>query len=224
MPERRSNKQQPASGAASGSKNNRPWRPPKAKKTPTGWSAGYWIGTCIAAAALAGVGVHLYREYFPTEQRCPPEDDRFHDHCQEGRKHYVLSLDWTCLGTRRAEAMRAALSLPHDGKPLLGVGDVPSWLTDANAEALATAPCIQAVEPDLRCSHCKPTPKMSDEEMARSFAQTAPSRRQRSGSEPVAEQQQQQQAAAAEEATAAAEGDADAAAADESSQQEAPAD
>jgi hypothetical protein len=82
----------------------------------------------------------------------------------EGRKHYQLSLDWDCLGERRAEAMRMALSLPKDGKPLKGVGQVPSWLTNENAETLRKAPCMRGVVTDLRCRHCKPTPKPKTED------------------------------------------------------------
>lgn len=124
----------------------------------------------------------MYTELYPTVQRCPPEGDRFFDHCKEGRKHHVLSLDWSCLGPRRAEAMRMALGLPNDGQPLTGVGTVPSWLTDDNAAVLAKAPCIQGIYPDLACRHCKPTKKMSDEEMARSFAQSSAQGRQRRSS------------------------------------------
>jgi hypothetical protein len=62
--------------------------------------------------------------------------------------------------------MRAALSLDTEGKPLIGVGDLPSWLTDKNAEALRGAPCIRAVEEDKACWYCKPTPKASGESNA----------------------------------------------------------
>ena len=59
--------------------------------------------------------------------------------------------------------MRMALSLPSDGKPLKGVGEVPSWLTDDNAKVLKNAPCMQKMELDLACRHCKPTPRPSKE-------------------------------------------------------------
>jgi hypothetical protein len=62
--------------------------------------------------------------------------------------------------------MRAALSLDTEGKPLIGVGDLPSWLTDKNAEALRGAPCIRAVEEDKACWYCKPTPRASSESNA----------------------------------------------------------
>ena len=101
----------------------------------------------------------VYRERYPSEQRCPPETDRFHEHCKEGRQHYLLSLDWTCLGSRRAEAMREALSLPSDGRPLDGVGELPLWLTDENAETLRSSPCMRGVALDRACRYCKPTPK-----------------------------------------------------------------
>ena len=54
-----------------------------------------------------------------------------------------------------------ALGLETDGKPLAGVGNVPSWLTDDNAAALRNGPCIQGVQEDKACWHCKPTPKAS---------------------------------------------------------------
>jgi hypothetical protein len=107
----------------------------------------------LAVGLVVGaIAAHLY--FYPSQQRCPPEGDRFHDHCVEGRKHYVLKLDWTCLGERRAEVMRMALSLPSDGKPLVGVGEVPSWLTDENADVLRHSPCINGVRSDMVRDPC----------------------------------------------------------------------
>ena len=135
-------------------------RPPKQAKASRCCSPCLLIAVGISVLLICtSVAVIIYRERFPTEQRCPPETDRFYDHCKEGRKHYLLSLDWTCLGSRRAEAMRMALSLPSDGKALKGVGEVPSWLTDDNAEALRGAPCVRDVTMDKACRYCKPTPK-----------------------------------------------------------------
>lgn len=149
-------------------------------------SAPLWaLAASAIVSAAGGYGFHRYR--WPTEQRCPPEKDRFHEHCKEGRKvpsapafflpqilamltrccvppqHYVLSLDWSCLGVRRAEVMRAALSLPDDGKPMTGIGLVPSWLTEENAAALRSSPCMKDVELDLACWHCKPTPRTASQ-------------------------------------------------------------
>ena len=135
-------------------------RPPKKSASRSCW----WIfkGVLALAAALAAA-VPIYRERYPTKQRCPPETDRFYDHCKEGRQHYLLSLDWDCLGSRRAEAMREVLttlgSLPKDGKPLRGVGELPMWLTDENADYLDRSPCMKRVAPDRACRYCKPTPK-----------------------------------------------------------------
>ena len=56
-----------------------------------------------------------------------------------------------------------ALSLETGNKPLTGVGDVPSWLTDENAAALRGAPCVHGAEADKACWYCKPTPKPSSE-------------------------------------------------------------
>lgn len=87
----------------------------------------------LVGCALAGAVAVYYRRLYPLKQRCPPPDDRFHDHCSEGRKHYQIEIDWSCLGTKRSTAMRMALGIPTDDD-LSGVGRVPSWLTDAHAE------------------------------------------------------------------------------------------
>ena len=138
------------------------------KRKGSSWCGSCWcaaIGVTLLLAILVGaIAAHRYR--YPSKQRCPPEGDRFFDHCQEGRTHYRLKLDWDCLGPRKSEIMRAALSLDTEGKPLIGVGDLPSWLTDKNAEALRGAPCIRAVEEDKACWYCKPTPKASGESNA----------------------------------------------------------
>lgn len=130
----------------------------------------------VTTAVLLGggaYGFHVYQERYPKEQRCPPEGDRFHDHCKEGRKHYVLSLDWSCLGPRRAEAMRMALSLPSDGKPLRGVGEIPSWLTEENAKALSGAPCMKGIVLDMACRYCKPSKKPTKQSNEALAAQAA---------------------------------------------------
>jgi hypothetical protein len=158
----------PATAAAANSNNasqkHKHWHHQRDKKKQRATSSTSMfrrlVKALLLAGALAGGGFLAFREYqerYPKEQRCPPEDDRFHDHCKEGRKHYVLSLDWTCLGSRRAEAMRMALSLPSDGKPLKGVGEIPSWLTDENAEALRNAPCMKAMALDMACRYCTPS-------------------------------------------------------------------
>ena len=138
------------------------------KRKGSSWYGSCWcaaIGVTLLLAILVGaIAAHRYR--YPSKQRCPPEGDRFFDHCQEGRTHYRLKLDWDCLGPRKSEIMRAALSLDTEGKPLIGVGDLPSWLTDKNAEALRGAPCIRAVEEDKACWYCKPTPRASSESNA----------------------------------------------------------
>ena len=56
-----------------------------------------------------------------------------------------------------------ALSMPRDGKALKGVGHIPSWLTDDNAKALSSAPCVSEMQLDMACRHCKPTPKPNRE-------------------------------------------------------------
>ena len=143
-------------------KAHKPWnRPKKPKKPPRSRCCIAIVSVALLTIVVVGAAAayYLYRERYPLEQRCPPEGDRFHDHCKEGRKHYLLKLDWSCLGHRRAEAMRMALSLPDDGKPLEGVGEIPSWLTADNAKALTGAPCMREVLLDMACRYCKPTPK-----------------------------------------------------------------
>ena len=123
------------------------------------------LGITLLLGAIGG-GIAAYRYRYPSTQRCPPEGDRFFDHCKEGRTHYLLKLNWTCFGPRKAEVMRTALSLDTGGKPLVGVGEVPSWLTDENAVALRDAPCMIGVEDDKACWHCKPSPKPTEQSNA----------------------------------------------------------
>ena len=159
--------------------------PKKAKSSGCCW----WI-VGLVAIILIGLGavlaVLIYRERYPAKQRCPPETDRFYDHCMEGRKHYLLSLDWSCLGARRTEAMRMALSMPNDGKPLKGIGEVPSWLTDENAEALRGAPCMRNVLEDKACRYCKPTPKPQKADAGAAASDAQPASATASDAEPTA--------------------------------------
>jgi len=111
------------------------------------------LGCGIAAAAAYG-----YRELYPLEQRCPPQNDRFHEHCTEGRKHYQIEIDWSCLGRKRAKLMQMALGV-QDAGDVKGVGWVPSWLTQENADIVRQSPCINRLSPDTACRHCAPTPK-----------------------------------------------------------------
>jgi len=172
------------------------WRtkPKRAKmKLSPCWRA--CMGVTLLLILLGGSfgGYKYYRYRYPLKQRCPPEGDRFYDHCMEGRTHYLLKLDWDCkrlnacllhvpqshslsvcvdgqpfagLGPRRAEAMRMALSLDTGEKAMIGVGEIPSWLTDANAQALRGAPCMVDIVEDKGCWFCKPTAKPSDESNA----------------------------------------------------------
>ena len=154
-------------GAQASSHHGRtPWRKPKQTKKHSSCSR-CWVafGAVSFVVGLLTCGIALYLHRYPSKQRCPSENDRFYEHCQEGRTHYVLKLDWDCLGARRSEAMRMALSLPSDGKPLVGIGAVPSWLTDANADTLRSSPCIQGVIEDKACWYCKPTPKPPSQDM-----------------------------------------------------------
>ena len=175
-------------------------RPKKPKKSRSSHACWFVLGGVVMVAAALLFAVRWYRENYPTEQRCPPESDRFHDHCKEGRKHYVLKLDWDCLGSRRAEAMRMALALPNDGKPLRGVGEVPSWLTDANAKILADpkAPCMKGVVVDKACRYCKPTPKPKQPSSDATTAAAAGAEAAGSAGEPAATAQA---SAAAEDAS-----------------------
>jgi hypothetical protein len=98
-------------------------------------------------------------------QRCPPANDRYHAHCIEGRKHVILSIDWSCLGVRRGESARLAFMsfTPIAGgssgeeAPLRGISEVPTWLSDVNADALHGEACVSAIRHDRKCDECRPT-------------------------------------------------------------------
>ena len=116
---------------------------------------------CIAVLAAGFAG---YRRAYPSEQRCPPPTDRFNDHCMEGRKHFVIEIDWDCIGPQNAAHMRQALSLPEKTR-MRGVGRVPSWLTDESAAGVRAltktkvGPCIRDFVLDLACNYCVPEPR-----------------------------------------------------------------
>ena len=114
------------------------------------------IALCVLGLAV-GAGL-LYRERYPAVQRCPPESDRFHEHCKEGRQHYLIKIDWDCLGASRARVMQLAFQLESDGD-LTGVGYVPSWMRASDAAAVAGSPCILGLQLDRGCRYCKPAPK-----------------------------------------------------------------
>ena len=86
--------QQQQQGKASNNKQKSWHRPkPKRKSSSRSWPR-MLMSAVLGAAVLAGGaygGLYLYRERYPSEQRCPPETDRFHDHCMEGRKVSLLS-------------------------------------------------------------------------------------------------------------------------------------
>lgn len=87
-----SNQQQ--QGKASSNKQQKPWNRPKPKRKNSRSWIRILMYAVVGAAVLAGGGyggLYLYRERYPSEQRCPPETDRFHDHCMEGRKVSLLS-------------------------------------------------------------------------------------------------------------------------------------
>ena len=55
----------------------------KALRTQQRWKhRALLAAAAIAAAAIAIGGHRWYRDRFPLEQRCPPPEDRFHEHCQ----------------------------------------------------------------------------------------------------------------------------------------------
>lgn len=114
----------------------------------------YALLGCAAAAVCA----YAYRQLYPLEQRCPPPDDRFHEHCVEGRKHYQIEIDWSCLGEKRTKVMRMALGMADEDSER-GVGMVPTWLTEENAEIVRVSPCIRRLRLDTACRYCVPTPR-----------------------------------------------------------------
>ena len=115
------------------------------------------IRSCAAVAVvvISAATAAVMLRWFPREQRCPPAEDRFHDHCKEGRKHFMISIDWACLGPERSNVMRQALGLEDQAQD----GRVPSWLTPVHADVVRGSPCVQDVRADLGCWHCKPTSK-----------------------------------------------------------------
>jgi hypothetical protein len=129
-------------------------QPPAASSS---WRTG--AAAAVLVAVLAAAGARWYRQNYPTEQRCPPPEDRFHDHCMEGRKHYMISIDWDCIGKQNARYMKLMLGLPEDTRTR-GVGTVPSWLTEENADAIRKLECARGLVVDLACNHCKNTPRL----------------------------------------------------------------
>jgi hypothetical protein len=77
----------------------------------------------------------------------------------EGRKHYLIEIDWTCLGEKRTKVMRMALGMAAGGDAARGVGRVPTWLTEENAEIVRAWPCIRRLRLDTTCRYCVPTPR-----------------------------------------------------------------
>jgi len=147
------------------------------------WGRTHTVFALLLGLVFAAVAAfRTYRSWYPTEQRCPEETDRFHEHCREGRKHYMIGLDWDCLGKARAAVMARALGLP-DGKKLRGVGIVPSWLTEANANAVRDAPCIQSLRTDLACRYCVPTPRLASTQASSDGLETAGSANEESTAE-----------------------------------------
>lgn len=116
----------------------------------------------LLAAACWAAWQH-YRRLYPLEQVCPAEGDRFYDHCQEGRFHYLVELDFECLGKDRARMMLQAIGRPD--RLAIGdmwpVGRVPAWLTLADAKAIRDGPCLERLRLDTACYYCEPTPKVS---------------------------------------------------------------
>ncbi len=135
------------------------------------------IGVALWPAEHRAVLLHEAKQMLGLKvvQRCPPEGDRFHDHCLENRNHYQIRMDWSCLGERRSIAMRHALDMPTNGGAVQkdGVGTVASWLTAENAELVRKGPCIRGLDLYLSCRHCKPTPKPKPTDELRAKAAAA---------------------------------------------------
>ena len=157
------------------------WKPPPRKpKKPRAPSGGRFNCLLLSALIVAlGSACAGALRYWPWQsavlvhraklalgatsmQLCPAAGDRFYDHCAEGRQHYLIRIDWGCLGDRRAAAMQMAFSMENDGKPLRGVGNVPAWLTEDNAKAVSVGPCMRGIDLDLACQHCVPQPKAAE--------------------------------------------------------------
>ena len=158
----------------------RPHRPPlrasSGGQTQARAASRFGISGCATVVAvLAAIAAACHRA-FPSEQRCPPTEDRFYDHCREGRKHYMINIDWACLGPERSTVMRQALGLEGEAQAQHG-GRVPSWLTSAHADVVRVSPCVQDVRVDLACWHCKPTPRTALQQAADAETADAQERR-----------------------------------------------
>ena len=140
----------------------RPRKPPAARASSAGQAqtraaSRLSISGCASVVVVIAIAAAACHRAFPSEQRCPPPEDRFYDHCKEGRKHYMINIDWACLGPERSTVMHQALGL--EGEAQVQHGRVPSWLTSAHADVVRVSPCVQDVRVDLACWHCKPTPR-----------------------------------------------------------------
>ena len=159
----------------------RPHRPPASRassggQTQTRAASRFGTSGCAAVVAvLAAIAAAACHRAFPSEQRCPPTEDRFYDHCKEGRKHYMINIDWACLGPERSTVMRRALGL--EGEAQAQHGRVPSWLTPAHADVVRVSPCVQDVRVDLACWHCKSTPRTPLQQAADAETADAQARR-----------------------------------------------
>lgn len=89
-------------------------------------------------------------------QRCPAEDDRFFEHCKEGREHYRLKINFECLGEEAARYLRRSIGMTdEDTSPY-----VNRWLTKEHATVVSGHQCIDA-QLDRACWYCIPEKRAS---------------------------------------------------------------
>ena len=89
----------------------------------------------IVAAVAVAYGAwreHMLNDYLPAQyhrqQVCPPPEDRFHDHCMEGRTHFAIEVDTDCLdqaGAGKSAALRGVFGVSEDAS---GVFTALRWL------------------------------------------------------------------------------------------------
>ena len=139
----------------------KPRKPASARASSSSSSSCTACFALVAVLSLLAVAAAVaLRWVYPSEQRCPPEDDRFHDHCKEGRTHYMIQLDWACLGPERSQLMRKVLAVEDDdANQETGSSWVPSWLTSTHANVVEGSVCVNAVRPDRGCWYCKKSPR-----------------------------------------------------------------
>ena len=117
----------------------------------------------VVAVAYGAWREHMLNDYLPAQyhrqQVCPPPEDRFHDHCMEGRTHFAIEVDTDCLdqaGAGKSAALRGVFGVSEDAS---GVFTALRWLAESDAAFLGKAPCVKSLKADRNCRLCVFTPR-----------------------------------------------------------------